>query len=422
MADEAKGYSEEELALIVARALDERDAKKAAEAEAKEALVTKFEEGLEQGKEEGKKEALEEAKAWAEKKAPGYMQHARPGSEDDGDPKKGPMEAFRYWAKKGDPGAAKALTPSGRNVEHLGEEFLKTLSPDQKTILSQGGTGTYLVPDGFVAEILPLRDNASFVRQMGVRIIQTNLPVVDIPAESTSVANFTRSAEANAYTTDIPAFAQNQVTVQKWTLRHTASEEFLEDDATNFDQWFSRSLARSMARTESYYVAIGNGTNQHEGIFEGGTTDALTFDSSGNITADEIFELMMVLKTEYQPDAAWLMDNDTWRYLATLRDSNNWAFGAADYLTISNDGSAQAGTLYGRPVFLQGDIPVRAASTTVIMVGDPYYYGLVERKGLTIARNPFLQQAEGLVDFFSHFRQSGKVLAEEAWAGGLMHS
>lgn len=420
MADEAKGYSEEELALIIARALDEREAKKAAEAEANEALVTKFEEGLNQGKEEGKKEALEEAKAWAEKKAPGYMQHAKPGSEDDGDPKKGPMEAFRYWAKTGDLGAAKALTPGGKNAESLGEEFLKTLSPEQKTILGQSGTGTYLVPDGFVAEILPLRDNASFVRQMGVRVIQSSLPVVDVPAESTSVAKFTRAAEAGSYATDLPAFAQNQVTVQKWTIRHTASEEFLEDDATNFDQWFSRSLARSMAQTEAYYVAIGSGTNQHEGIFEGGTTNGLTFDSSANITADEVFELFMKLKTEYQPGAAWLMDNDTWRYLATLRDSNNWAFGNADMLTISNDGSARAGTLYGRPVFLQGDIPVRTTATCVIMVGDPYYYGLVERKGLTVARNPYLQQASGLVDFFSHFRQSGKVLAAEAWQGGIM--
>jgi HK97 family phage major capsid protein len=252
-----------------------------------------------------------------------------------------------------------------------------------------------------------------------VRVFQTSLPVIDIPTESTSVANATRVAEAGAYTTDLPAFAQNQVTVQKFTLRHTVTEEFLEDEAASFDSWFTRSLSRSMANTEAYYCAIGTGTNQHEGIMVGGDTSGLIFDSGTNIDPQEIFELMMLLNTGYQPYAAWLMDPDTWRRVVTMRDSNNWAFGAADYLSVSIDGGAQAGMLYGRPVFLQGDIDVVGTTGNDVMaVGDPAYYALVERKGLTVARNPFLQQANGLVDFFTHFRQSGKVLAAEAWQIG----
>ena len=402
----------------VIKALELYEARKQKEAEDAEAISKRIEErALEIADEK-----MKEAKDFAEKKgAPLFMKEAKPGSE--GTPEGGPTEAFRYWAKTGDLGAAKALTPGGKNYEHLGAEFMATLTDEQKkTLTGTGGTGTYLVPDDFINQILPLRDQASFPRAMGVRVIQTSLPVVDIPAESTSVANFTRAAEAGAYTTDLPAFAQNQVNVQKWTLRHTVSEEFLEDDATNFDEWFTRSLARSMAQTEAYYVAIGSGTSQHEGIFEGGDTDALTFDTASHLTADELYELFMLLKSGYQQDAAWLMDNTLWRHIVTMRDANNWAFGAADYLTINVDGGPQAGTLYGKKVFLQDDIPVIAASTCVIMVGDPYYYGLVERKGLTVARNPFLQQASGLVDFFSHFRQGGKVLAEEAWKGGVMHS
>jgi HK97 family phage major capsid protein len=255
---------------------------------------------------------------------------------------------------------------------------------------------------------------------MGVRVINTNLPVIDIPAESTSVANATRVAEAGAYSTDLPAFAQNQITVQKWTLRHTVTEEFLEDDAAGFEAWYSRSLARSLANTEAYYVAIGTGTNQHEGIMVGGDTSGLIFDSDTNITADEIFELFMLLKDGYQGNSSWLMDRDTWRYLATLRDANNWAFGNADMLTINTSGGVQAGTLYGRPVFLQDDISTRSTGNDVIAVGDPDYYALVDRKGLTVARNPYLQQANGLVDFFVHFRQSGAVLAAEAFQIGSM--
>jgi len=411
--DEIKAYSEEELGKVIAKALAEADERKVAEAKKAEEEAVRIEERAAELAEE----KVKELEAFNRQKgAPLTMETAEPGF-GEGEHK----AAFRRWLATGDQGAAKSLVPAGGAFENMSSEFVKTLSQEQKTLLGQSGTGTYLVPDDFVNQIVALRDNASFVRQMGVRVIQTNLPVIDIPAESTSVANFSRTAEAGAYATDLPAFAQNQVSVQKWTLRHTMSEEFLDDEAANFDDWFARAISRSMAQTEAYYVAIGSGTNQHEGIFEGGDTDALTFDSSANITPDEVFELMMILKTEYQPQAAWLMDNDTWRYLATLRDSNNWAWGAADMLTISVDGSARAGTLYGRPVFLQGDIPVRATGVGVIAVGDPFYYALVERKGLSITRNPYLQMANGLVDFFSHFRQSGAVLAEEAWAIGVMN-
>ena len=80
------------------------------------------------------------------------------------------------------------------------------------------------------------------------------------------------------------------------------------------------------------------------------------------------------------------------------------------------------GTLYGKPVFVQDDIPVRAAAVVSVMVGDPDYYALVERRGLTISRNPYLYQANGQVGFFNTFRQSGKVLIEEAWQGGYTNS
>ena len=56
------------------------------------------------------------------------------------------------------------------------------------------------------------------------------------------------------------------------------------------------------------------------------------------------------------------------------------------------------------------------------MVGDPQFYALAERQGLQVSRNPYLYQASGQVGFFNTFRQSGKVLIEEAWAGGAMSS
>ena len=402
----------------VLKALEVYEMRKQKEAKEAEELSRVIEERASAIAEEMLKEKEAELESFKRQKgAPLFMKEANPGSEG---PESGPNDAFRYWIATGDYGAAKALTHAGRNSEHLGKAYLDSLSEEErKTVTGQSGTGTYLVPDDFVAEIVEQRDAASFPRDMGVRVINTSLPVIDIPGENSSNTKFVQAAEAGAYTTDKVEFVQNQVTVHKWTGRTTVTEEFLEDEQTSWDSFFVRKMARDMAQTEAYYVAVGSGTNQHLGIMEGGTTNALTFDTANNITPDEIYELFMKLKSGYQADAKWLCDNQTWRYLVTLRDTNNWAFGAADYLTINTAGGPSVGTLYGKKVYVQDDIDAIATGKTTIMVGDPYYYALVERKGLAIARNPYLQQASGLVDFFVHFRQGGTVTIAEAWAGGI---
>lgn len=383
---------------VVAQALDALEAREAAKARAAAEDAAK----REAMRVELRKELEAERKAWLDaKEPPVVMKEATPGFDE-----KEQNGAFIYWMRTGDLGAAKSLIPA-----------LAIDAPDgsKKDMAEASGTGAYLFPVDFTNRIIEKRDNASFVRAMGVNIRTTNLLVVDLPAEDTLLTKFTRVAEAGAYSTNDPTYAQNRVTVDKWTKVTTFSEESLADAGAGLEQNYIAQLARAMAQTEAYYVANGSGTSQHEGIFIGGTTDGQVFDSTTNITPDEIYELAMKLKTGYQDGACWLMDNDTWRYLITLRDTSEWAFNVADMATLNTAGGPQAGTLYGKPVFLQDDIAVRATKAQVIAYGHPFAYTLVERAGLTIARNPYLYQANGQVAFFSSFRQSGKVTIKEAW-------
>jgi HK97 family phage major capsid protein len=214
-----------------------------------------------------------------------------------------------------------------------------------------GGEGGYLVPNDYYNRMIELRDQASFPRRMGVQSITTERDVIDIPAEGTSFTKFSRTAEEGTYSTNDPAFVQNQVTPQKWTKSWRVSEELIADNAYDLTGFLTRAAGRAMAQTENYYVAIGSGTNQHEGIFEGGDTDALTFDSTGNITPDEIWELFYTLGAGYRGQAAWLMDDQTWRYILSIRDANNWAFAAADMATIGAGSNQPDGMLCGKPVF-----------------------------------------------------------------------
>jgi len=400
-----------ELESIVDLALqrfEERQAEKARKAAEMEELREKIR------KEE--REKLE-AEMKAFKGAPAVMQKAKPGS--GGKPEEGDMDTFMYWLRTGDDVAArKSLTQvhdedAGNPVD---EETRKALSG------ASGAAGEYLMPDGFVTKIIEKRDPVSFPRKMGVQVLRTDRKVLDIPAEATSLTKFVRTAELGSYSTNDPTFAQNQVTLHKWTKVTRFSEELLEDHETDLDEWYARALARAWAATEAYYVAVGTGTNQHEGIFTGGDTDAITLDtdhgadSDGNITGECLWRIYYTLGEGYQAEAAWLMDPQTLAGIVSLMSNSEFTFRGADMLRMREDGTW---LLLGKPVYTQDDIPVQASGTCFIMFGDPYYYALVESRGLTIKRNPYLYQATGEVGVFSSFRQGGKVVVEEAWVGAV---
>lgn len=318
----------------------------------------------------------------------------------------------------------KKATELGSDEKELERSFAHYLATGDDAVARKalqeddGAEGGYLVPNDFMATIISKRDPMSWPRRAGVQIVTTKRDNIDIPAEATSFAKFSRTAEEASYTTNDPSFGQNNVVVQKWTKLFRLSEELAVDNATGLEGWLATAIARSMADTEAYYCAIGTGTNQHEGVFVGGTTNGLTFDSTGNITPDEIWELFYTLGTGYHADAIWLMDPQTWRYLLSLRDANNWSFSAADMATINVEGAE--GELFGKRVYLQDDIPTMSTGVNPIMVGDPFYYALVEREGLSVRRLNELYAATGQIGFKCNFRQSGKVLVEEAFMGGIM--
>jgi HK97 family phage major capsid protein len=404
---------------VVAKALESFEARQAAVA-AKEAEKQAL---IDEGKKLGKAEAEEALKAWKEEKGEvAIKQITKPGS--GGTPEGGDMETFRYWMKTGDDVAArKSLT----EVNERGEAR-PAIGTDKKTLSGlSGAAGEYLIPDDFVAGIIAKRDPLSFPRRMGVTVRQTNLHVLNLPAEDTSLTKFTRQAELGTFTTNDPTFKQNLVTVEKWTKNTNISQEQLDDDVSGLEPWFQAAMARAMAATEAYYVAIGNGTSQHEGIFEGGTTDAITFStttggytSDSKLGADMPWLLYFTLGSGYRDNAKWLAADTTLAAIAAMGNTvlaPSLVYGSINQLNY-NAASGQF-SLLGKDFYTQNDIPA-IGSDGFIAFGDPSFYVLVERQGLTMARNPYLHMATGQVDFFCSFRQSGKVTNADAWVCGTL--
>jgi len=390
---------------IVAKALEAVEAREAERKAKEEQETALYEAGYNAGISEKRSEdeAVRNAQTFSVPKVSNPLEGDHTGK-----------KAFVHWMKTGKaPLELRAL--EAREDEWQGET---------KAGLQEGNDpeGGYLVPDDFYADIIEKRDERSWPRQAGVKVIPTNLAKVNIPTESTEIAQFSVSAEEATYATDLPVFGQVAITVHKMTKEIIVSDELLEDDAAGLESWMSSGVARAWALTESKFCATGTGSSQPEGVFVGGDTNALTFDSSGNITADEIPELFYKLKAGYRQNSVWLMDPQTEAYLRKIRDANNFVFPSAfnyAYAGVASSG-AWLSVLLNRPVFNDDSIDTIASAKCVIMVGDPEYYALVERRGLRMRRNPYLHMQSGQVGFYWDIRWGGAVLQEEAWAGGIM--
>lgn len=352
-----------------------------------------------------------EVKTWRDQKGvPAIKSETQLGS--GGAPEQGPNEAFGYWMATGDKAVARAelQEADGEAIKALGEST---------------GDGAYLVPSDNSDRIVELRDAKSWPRMAGVDVIPTSRDVIDIPAEDLAVSTMTHTAEGSDSASDDPSFAQNQVTVENWTTAVTVSNAMLEDEDYGFVEYYNRRVARFAALTEAYYCAIGSGSNQHQGVFEGGDTDALVFDtdggadSDGNLLPDALYALYYTLGEGFRDGAIWLMNGTSerlFRALKTTAASPNFAFNEAGAAVEMINGRLH---FLGRPVFNQASIPDKSSGVGFVAFGNPEYYALVERRGFVVARNPYIKMSAGQTVFYATMRQSGKVTAESAWAIGV---
>lgn len=358
MSDEIKTA----VAQAVADALAQRENELKAEAD-KAAQIKAAEDA-------GYKKAVDELKAV---KAPRY--HTTKPTDDDNDG----VSAFKSWMQTGDTNGG-LIRPTG------------IWEAKAAMAIGAGGTGGYLVPDPLYTQIVAKRDLASWVRQAPTQKFSTPADHLLVPVEDTSMTAFVSTNEAAAYNENEPTIAQVDMVLTKYTKLIKASEEFVNYEGTNFDSWLVDALGRAEAATENTVASAA--------LVSGATSSGITTASATAVTIPELASVAGSLGAGYEVmgQTGWLMKNVSLWYLKGVFGTNYYSF----------DG------LFNKPAFISDDLDAIAASKKPIFYGNWNMFGVIEKPGMMVQRNPYLYMANGQIGIFASIFRGFGVLQSEA--------
>ena len=380
-------------AAAVGKALAARELEMKAEADKAAAIQA--------AKDEGYQAAVKEIGA---RKPPAYIKNLTSDS-DDG------VAAFKSWLGTGE-----------HNSDLIQPNMVAGWNTKAAYNVTTGASGSYLVPDPLYARIIAKRALMSWVRQAPVQVFQTPADHLLVPVEATSATAFVLTAEAAAYDENEPTVNQVDLILYKYTKVVKVSEEFLSYQGTNFDEWIGDVFARAEAVTENTAYTVGTGTNQPLGInTSSGATTGNVVTTSAVLVPGDFTALIGLLGAGYnvQGQTGFLMKNATKWYAKGLASTNYFAFINTPNAGPNTFPGGLAGDGFlGQPAFISDDMDaytVAASSGHSLIYGNFNFYGIVEKPGLLIQRNPYLYMANGQIGLFATMYRGGATLQQEAF-------
>ncbi len=303
-------------------------------------------------------------------------------------------KAFRNYLRKGMDAGLEALQTKALSVGS---------DPD----------GGYLVTPTMASKIVQSIFETSPMRQLAsVETISSDaLELID--DHDQAAAGWTSETGAISETST-PTLAKRNIPTHQLYAQPKATQKLVDDSAIDIEAWLSGKIADIFGRKESTAFVSGNGVGQPRGIltYAAGTNwgqiQQISSGTSGAVTADAIINLFYALKDAYTKRANFLMNRTVVQSVRLLKQATT-----NQYMWQPGLAAGAPDTLMGVPVFMAADMPVAAANSLSIAVGDfKAAYQIVDRQGINILRDPFTEKP--FVKFYATKRVGGDVVNFEA--------
>ena len=176
---------------------------------------------------------------------------------------------------------------------------------------------------------------------------------------------------------------------------------------------------RAYGLARNYYLVnvAANGSSQPQSVVYGLVAGSAYTSGTASQTATTSAEwkaFFYGLGSAYSDRQVLLMRKST---LAALTALSGNPFQFTPTQNIDTSTPMRAGTIDQIPIYLTDDMPAQAAGVYHACLFNPDFYGIAEREGIVVVRNPYLYQASGQIWLFALVRFGGALLQS---AGGLL--
>ncbi len=400
---EVKKMDELEIKAAVDKAVADALAAKAAQ---DKAVADKAAE-IKAAEEKAYKQALEDMR---ENRPPAFNTKTTPGFSEEKDA----VPAFKHWMQTGQENGG-LIRPNSEFLKSGGEFYVGSEGKAAWNVTT-GASGAFLVPDPLHNQIVAKRDIQSWVRQVPCQYFVTPADHILVPRENTKHTDFVLTTEGAAYDENEGTVSQKDLIQYKYTKLTKVNEEFLMYNTTNWESWFAGAMARAEAGTENTIYTTATGTGEPEGVLVGATV-ANTTATTDVVLPSELTALIGFLGGGYNvpSECAFLMRNATKWY---LKGSGGTAVVPFAYVQTPQDGD-----FFGYKAVVDDDMEdYTTASSKPILFGNFNFYGVVEKPGMIVQRNPYLYMATGQIGIFCSIFRGGGILQAEAFYYLTNHS
>lgn len=333
-------------------------------------------------------------------------------------------QAFVKAIKSRDRQPGASLTPEERSL------IIPAWMPAEQKALyaADATTGGYFAATDFLDELLAYRLLVSKMRTV-CRIQATSGEKVQMPSLANDTTVYWATEQAQFTDSQDPTTSMIEIPVHEQRALLKVSQQNLEDSQFNLEDFMKSRMMLKFAQSEGTAFINGSGVGRPSGImsyksrasssYPGGSaglnnvTDAIPYVAStgatGKITADDVLNVKMDLKADYDPGSTYIFTRGTLNTIRLFKDSMNCP------LWQPFAGANLPSMIYDTPYVEMPDMPQIASGALPILVGDMQYYMIVDRIQLAIRELDELFAVSGLIGFIARMRVGGQVLLPEAF-------
>lgn len=229
------------------------------------------------------------------------------------------------------------------------EESLNTILKEERA-LQTTSEGAAVIPENVANELIKRIESISPVFEMARKFPSTagSLKVAR-ENEATTQAGFVgEGADLNELAVN---FSMVTLTNKRVGGYITLSNQLIIDSATNMDEYIPDLLARQTAKAIEKSILVGEGGTEFNGILNDKDVQAQAVEVQA-ITYDALMDVYLSLKPEFLKGAAWIVNEETFKAVAKLKDGNG-----QPYLMNGTVNGEISYNLFGIPVYTTSALP-----------------------------------------------------------------